>query len=172
MFEVKESLFWFCAAAGSGLFLVQFLLSFLGAEDEDGGGNFKWLSKQALSGFLMMFGWVGLTCRKEFGTGNGVAIALGVMGGAFAMFVSAFLFKVARKLRSTGTVFQIEKAIGKEAVVYQRIPQDGVGKVTVSIEGIGHELDAISLDGKTLDSFSAVKIVKIENGQTAVVAPK
>ena len=68
----KDSIYWFCALAGSGLFAIQFLLSLFGviADDMDDAGEmdgkFKFLSKQAITGFLMMFGWVGLTCQKEF----------------------------------------------------------------------------------------------------------
>jgi len=63
-----DTLFWFAALSGSGMLVIQFALNFLGITDSEGAGHgidfdareVKWLSKQALTGFLMMFGWIGL----------------------------------------------------------------------------------------------------------------
>lgn len=146
------------------MFLIQFILYFLGTDHDDlddgSSQNFKWLSKQAITGFLMMFGWVGLAAKKELGYSPLLATAIAVAAGAVAMFVSGSIFKAARKLRSSGTVFRIDEAVGKEAAVYQRIPKGGVGKVTLSLQDLTHELDAISLNGEEVASFSQVQIIK------------
>jgi hypothetical protein len=171
MIETKEALFWFCALAGSGMFILQFFLVFLGGgEDGDlSDGHFKWLSKQAVSGFLMMFGWVGLACRMELGLGTIASTSGAAAAGLLAMFVSGAIFKTARKLKSTGTVFRIEEAVGKEATVYQRIPSIGAGKISLSLQGIGHEIDAVSIQGEEIDSFTQVEIVKIIDERTVAV---
>lgn len=168
----KDSLFWFFALLGSGLFVIQLLLSFFSAESDDTSefdGNFKWLSKQALTGFLMMFGWAGLTCRKEFGLSNLVSTLIAFASGGVALFCTALIFQGAKKLKSTGTIFNIEDAIGKEATVYQSIPKDGVGKITVSLHNFTHEIDAIS--HQDLPSFTSVQIIKKADEKTVVVIP-
>lgn len=172
MFE-KDHLFWFCALAGSGMFLIQFILYFLGADsdDLDDGSNFKWLSKQAITGFLMMFGWMGLAAKKELGYSPWASTAIAAVGGFVAMFVSGAIFKAARKLRSSGTVFRIDEAIGKEASVYHRIPKGGIGKITISLQDITHELDAVSMNGEEVASFSQVQIIKKADERTVVVVP-
>lgn len=178
---LDEPLLWFCALAGTGLFFIQFILSFLGAdphsEIEDGGleieaGKFKWLSKQALTGFLLMFGWVGLTCRKEFACSLTISLFIACAAGIVAMFLIGWIFKMAKKLKSSGTVFKIEEAIGKEAMVYQRIPQGGMGKITLSLHNFTHEIDAISHAQEDLPSFILVRIIQIANDNTVVVVPK
>ena len=179
-FFSEGSIFWFCAMIGSGLFLLQFLFTLLigdslenpqeGSVDFDA-GNFKWLSKQAVAGFLMMFGWAGLACRKEFDASIPWTLVISVSVGLFAMFVSSLLFKGARKLKSTGTVFQIEKAIGKEATVYQRIPPEGIGKVTVLVQQFTHEIDAISHEAEEIPSFTQVQIIGQADDRTVIVAP-
>lgn len=169
----KEPIFWFCALAGSGMFIIQFLLTLLGAdnsEDADS-GNFKWLSKQGLTGFLMMFGWVGLTCRKEFELSGAVSIAIAFGGGILALVATAFLFNGAKKLRSSGTVFKIEDTIGKEATVYQRISKGGMGKISVSLHSLTYEIDAISHHPEDLLSFTPVQIIKKADENTVVVVP-
>lgn len=172
MFE-RDDLFWFCALSGSGLFLIQFVLFFIGADTEDDSSsqNFKWLSKQTITGFLMMFGWVGLACKRELGFSPLFSTAIAIGFGTLAMIVTAAIFNFARKLRSTGTVFRLQDAIGKEASVYQRIPKGSAGKISLSLHEMTHEIDAISLNGEEIDSFTQVQIIKKADDRTVVVIP-
>jgi hypothetical protein len=176
----KDSAFWFCALSGSGLFVIQFMLNLLGGDAQDntseGGGEidsskFKWMSKQALTGFLMMFGWVGLTCRKEFNLSLMATSVTAFAGGTFSAFITNFIFRSAKKLRSSGTVFRLEDAIGKEAVVYQRIPKEGVGKISLSLYNLTYELDAISSHLEEISSFTQVRILKTADEKTVIVVP-
>lgn len=176
----QDAFFWFFAIAGSGLFAIQFVLSLIGlAEGDDLGENgaldalrVKWFSKQALTGFSMMFGWTGLACRNELGCSLSLTIVLSLMAGFATVLVTGFLFKGAKRLHSTGTVFDLSKSIGKEAMVYQRIPKNGTGKISVSIDRVVHEIDAVSMNGKEIASFSTVSISKIIDDNILVVCPK
>ena len=166
--------FWFCALSGSILFAVQLTLNLFGAldqDDMDSSGNFKWLSKQGVVGFLMMFGFVGLTCLSEFNCNLFASTICALLGGILTIVITGCIFKLARKLRSAGTVFNIEEAIGKEATVYQEIPRGGTGKVTLSLQGLTHEIDAISA-GDKIPSFTPVHIVKKVDHNTLMVIPK
>lgn len=175
----NDSLFWFCALAGTGLFIIQFAITLFGAGDldshetgtESDSGDFQWLSKQGITGLLMMFGWVGLTCKKQFGLTGSIVSCLSLGSGFVALFLTGIIFNAARRLRSTGTVFNIEDAIGKEATVYQRIPSEGRGKISVSIHNFTHEIDALSLNGEEIPSFTSVRIIKIADDKTLFVVP-
>jgi hypothetical protein len=172
----EDYFFWFCALAGTGMFLVQFALNFVGAGDHDSDVEtdtikVRWLSKQAAAGFLMMFGWSALTCLHQFGLQRLVASVIGVGAGGVAVMVNGFIFKMAKKLRSSGSVFKIDDAVGKEAVVYQRIPKEGVGKISVSLHDMTHEIDAVAC-GEEIPSFTPVQIVSKKNDHTLVVIPK
>lgn len=176
----KDTLFWFSALSGSVLFVIQFILSLFGGDAydsvQDGGGEMdasqvKWLSKQALTGFLMMFGWVGLTCKKEFDFSVMATFMTALLGGTVAIFITGFIFGSAKKLRSTGTVFNLEDAIGKEATIYQRIPKEGVGKITLSLNNLTYEIDAISNVSEELPSFTQVQIITKTDDKTVVVIP-
>lgn len=76
------SVFWFCALTGSGMFFIQFIINIFSGTNHDNfdagdttnasnnsadARNFKWFSMQAITGFLMMFGWTAITCQREFG---------------------------------------------------------------------------------------------------------
>ena len=172
----NDSLFWFCALSGTALFIIQFALTFIGGDSFESGesadpSDFKWLSKQTLTGFLMLFGWVGLTCKKEFHLSGSAASGFAFCGGLLSLIISGFLFKTAKKLRSTGTVFYIDDAIGKEAIVYQRISNGGIGKVSFTIHELTHEIDAISYHTEEIPSFSPVKITQKMDDKTVVVVP-
>jgi membrane protein implicated in regulation of membrane protease activity len=164
---MNDSLFWVFTYVGSGLFLIQFFLNLFGADDDADSGKFKWLLKQGLTGFFLMFGLVGLTCQKEFSLSLPLTLIFAGLAGLGAVLMAALLFKGAKKLRSTGTVFRIEDALGKEAVVYQSIPNRGVGKISISLNDFTHELDAQA--DEDIPSFDQVSVIKIIDKNTVFV---
>lgn len=183
-----DSIFWFCALAGSGMFFVQFIMNIFGVADHD---NFdasdvvsdhaaydsadvrklKWLSMQTITGFLMMFGWTAITFKNEFGLQNSMTVGISLFSGLFAALVIRSIFKLAKKFKSSGTIYRIEDAIGKEGYVYQSIPKGGKGKVSISLHDFTHEIDAVSHHLEDLPSFMRVKIIEKSDDKTVVVTP-
>jgi membrane protein implicated in regulation of membrane protease activity len=177
------SIFWFCALAGSGMFVIQLLINlFVGTDpnnfDADTGSdaadvsNVKWLSLQTIAGFLMIFGWTALTCNNQFSLSLLPSMAIAITAGIFAAYIIRALLKLAKKLHSPGTSYRIEDAIGCEAYVYQTIPKGGRGKISISLQNFTHEIDAISHHLEELPSFTQVTIIEKKDDNTVVVAPK
>ena len=177
------SLFRFCALAGSGMLFIQLLISIFGishhetfdnadASHEQGEDSrrFKWLSMQTLTGFLMMFGWTALTCQQEFGLHDTTTIGIALVSGLISALLMRSIFKLTNKLKSSGTVYKIDDAIGKEAYVYQSIPKGGKGKISVSLQNHTHEIDAISYHCEDVPSFARVKIIQKSDEHTVIVA--
>lgn len=157
------------------MFIIQFFLNFLGTGehsdfDEGDASHFKWLSKQTITGFLMFFGWTGITCQQEFKLQNSVTLLLSFLVGLLTIFLTGMIFKTARKLQSSGYVFNIEESIGKEASVYQQIPKDGIGKITISLQDCTFEINAISHNREQINSFTRVQVIKKIDDTTVVVA--
>lgn len=176
LFVQEGSVFWLFGSIGFALFLFQLVMGLIGAEQGDDGGfldtmAFKWLSKQALTGFLMLFGLSGLTCLKEFKFSPAFSVCIAFIAGLITVIVSGLVFRGAKKLHSSGHVFNIEEAIGKQAMVYQRISKESSGKISINLSEITHELNAISLTGEELDSFTPVQIIKKMDEKTVVVVP-
>lgn len=182
------SAFWFCALLGTGMFFIQFFINIFGRADHEGldaddltdvdtgdshdpadARKFKWLSMQAITGFLMMFGWTGITAQLEFGLTIIPTLGISLAAGVFSAFMIRAIFKLAKKLQSPGTAYRIEDAIGKEGYVYQAIPKNGVGKVSLSMQNFTHEIHAVSHDSEELASFTRVKIIEIKDKHTVVV---
>lgn len=177
--SIEDPVFWFCAISGTGLFIIQFFFSFLwgdASHDHDGNydghdAGFKWLSKHGLTGFLMMFGWIGLTCCKQFEFGRVSTTVLSLVGGILSLFIVGLIFKGVSKLRSLGTVFSIEGTIGKQATIYQQISFNGIGKISVIFDGLTYEIDATSRFPETLEPFTKVKIIEKLDEKTVIVVP-
>jgi len=78
---------------------------------------------------------------------------------------------MAKKLHSPGNRFSVDDTIGKEAFVYQQITKNGIGKISLSLYDLTHEVDALSLNGEEIASFTQVKIIKKADERTVVVSP-
>ena len=173
----QDPIFWCFALLGSFLFALQLLLTFMGGSSNDDMndgadiGKFKWMSKQALTGFLMMFGWVGLTCRQEFHLSILPASIIAFGGGMLALIMTALIFRAAKKLHSSGSVFHIDDVVGKTATVYQRIPKGGVGKISLSLHDLTYDIDAVSYSGEEIVSFTQVQVLKKIDDKTVFVVP-
>ncbi len=176
----QNPVLWFCAISGTVIFLIQFILNlFIGdhehhaevGSEDNGEGDLKWLSKYAVSGFLMMFGWIGLTCVKQFALPLWVAIVVAILSGFFTVFLLRLLFRGVRRLHSPGNVFNIEDAIGREGEITHRIPENGVGSISLLIDNFRYEIGAISTGNKELPSFTRVKVIDKTIDNIAVVIP-
>lgn len=170
----QDPFFWFCALIGSGFFVIQILLSFFGSgeSEEFESAKFKWLTKQGITGFLMMFGWTALACKYELGLSSLMTYVGAFCAGSATLLITVFIFRGAKRLHSSGTLFNLDQTIGREAIVYQQIPLDGTGTITVSIEGIARDIDAVALDREEIASFRSVQIVKKIDDTTVAVTLK
>ena len=172
----KDTLFWYATLFGALAFIIQAAITLFGANLEEGSeeldlGNLKWLSKQALTGFLMIFGLSGLACRREFDLTLIPSILVSACAGCLAVYLNALIFKGAKSLKSPGSVFKIEDAIGKKATIYQKIPKNGIGKISISLNDLTHEIDAMSYEAKDLESFTHVEVIKKADEKTVFVVP-
>ena len=168
-----------CAIIGVTLFALRGLFMLIGgllhgADDtdhhhEDVAPTFKFLTLHTLTGFLMVFGLLGLGLRHQLDYPFGLTLGLALMAGFFMMLLVGAIFYGASHVTSHGTVFQISEAIGLPAIVYQRISATDDGKVQVEVQGVTRELAARGRDGAEIDSFVHVRIVDAVDEHTVIV---
>jgi membrane-bound ClpP family serine protease len=182
-FDGTEIFFLICASVGGFFVVVKMFFQFLGGDSDthidtdmqidSGSGHvdsdigFKLLSLHGLSSFLLMFGLVGLALYHESRFGVAIAVAGGVAAGLAAVWVIGKLFKIAVGLQSSGTLPTMW-AVGCSGTVYLRIPEQGTGRVNISFENRLREFDAVSIDGKTIPTGTAIKVVQV-NANVLVV---
>ena len=141
--DTYETAFWIFAVAGTTLFVLKTLMMIVAGmehgSDVDADGSdvaFKLLSINSVTGFFMMFGWVGLAAYKQAELSGGLSVVCGFLAGLFAMYLISMLFLSALKLVSSGTQYRIEDTVGKQASVYEAIPAQGNGRIQVVLEDI------------------------------------
>lgn len=175
-----EFVFALCAGVGTLIFVVRFLVGFLtgdmGLDIDDGGGidghsdlEFKFLSLNSISGFLMVFGWAGLTARVQFELGPFISCIVATSAGLVMMVLITLMLQAALKLQDSGSVFKIEDTIGKRAKVYQRIPVTGSGVIQIHLPAGNHQLNAVSEGEVEISSFETVVVVSVVNENTVIV---
>ncbi|MBP1637692.1 MAG: serine protease [Bacteroidetes bacterium] len=182
IFSTMEPLlktFWFIAIPISVIFLIQTVMTFVGANSMDGvdadfDGNFsdveapfQLFSFRNLINFLLGFGWSGVAFYTTI-KNPALLITVAVIVGVAFILIFFFIIRQLLKLAEDNS-FNIENTLNKTADVYLTIPakRSGKGKILVSVNGSVHELEALT-DGEQLPSGTPVKIVKIENNNILI----
>ncbi|MDR2635728.1 MAG: hypothetical protein LBC08_02735 [Campylobacteraceae bacterium] len=167
------TIFWAAAIFGSIFFVLRVISSIVGGfgdGDTDATDDaFKLLSLNSITSFIAMFGWSGLAAHSQYQFSFFISLAVAIVCGVLTMFITAFLFKQAMRLKSSGVVFDINQAVGQTAEVYMRIPKEGSGKIIFTLNSIKHEFDAVCEEAYDIDSFERVVITKIIDSHTFAV---
>lgn len=131
-------------------------------------GTLKLLSLQTVVTFLAVFGWVSIICIYS-GKTNIVSMVIGAACGLCMMIVVAKMVQATAKLAENGTL-NLKNAIGENATVYVPIPpkNQGVGKVTMQVQGRFCELDAVNAGDVPIQTGAQVLVSDVL-GDTLVV---
>ena len=192
-----ESVYWFCAIAGSAFFLLRMMFGIVGGfggetghdvlghgadlahatdahavSDVDTHGTeagFKLLSLTSIGAFIMLFGWVGLSMLKDFHLPAGLSFVLALAAGFLTMVFTAYLFKLILRLTSEGALYRIEDLVGQTGTIYQRIVPGGKGKIQISLNGLLREVDAVSDEENELAHSTSVTVTKVVDHLTVCV---
>ena len=166
--------FWMVAIPSSVIFIIQMILTFIGSDASDGtsadfdgdlnGGDtpFQLFSFRNLMNFLLGFSWTGISFYKIIPNQTVLILLAIAVGGLFVYFF--FLIIRALMRLSEDNTFKLSETIGKTAEVYVPIPENksGRGKITISVRGTMHELEAMTA-GARIPSNVMVKILSIED---------
>ena len=183
IFENMEPLlrtFWFVAIPASLVFIVQMVMTFIGADSTDGlqadfdsdlsGGDapFQLFSLRNLVNFLLGFSWMGISFYSTISS-KPLLLVLSILVGAFFVFLFFIIIRQVQKLAEDNS-FRISDTLNNTAEVYLTIPgnKTGKGKIMISVKGAFHELEAMT-ERESIPSGSVVKIVRIENNNILIV---
>lgn len=172
--------FWYLAIPTSLIFIIQTIITFIGADATDGvdadfngdlshsDAPFQLFSLRNLINFLLGFSWSGISFFNYI---SNVPLLLGIsfLVGVFFVLIFFLVIKQVQKLAEDNS-FKISNTLNKTAEVYLTIPEHkkGKGKIMISINGSYHELDAMTESDK-ITSGTVVKVVKIENENILIV---
>jgi len=166
--------FWFAAIPASIIFIIQTIMTFMGADASDGvnadfdsdlqgtDAPLQLFSFRNLINFLLGFSWTGISFYNSIH--NVVLLILvSLAAGLLFVFLFFFIIKQLQKLAEDNS-FKMSDAINKTAEVYLSIPANrtGKGKVLISVKGSVRELDAMT-EKERIETGSVVTVKKIEN---------
>lgn len=185
---MMQNVYFGCAAVGGAILAVQTIGTLFGIGGHehadvglddlhdhepghvDADAFVKILTFKSLVAFITFFGLVGLACEQG-GIQPGSTFVLALVAGGAALYGVAWLMKGFSKLQSRGNV-NIKNAVGLSGKVYLRVPRhgEGVGKVTVAVQGRTLELKAVT-GGAEIPTGAPVKIVAAREPDTLEVVP-
>ncbi len=175
--------YWILALCASVVFAIQAVMTFMGLDadydadvpdapdansDFDADG-FHLVSVKTIVSFVLGFGWTGVLLWNDISSPLLLGFVALLVGFLF-MFLIAWLLYLVLKLDRDNT-FSVKKVVGMNADVYLTIPANKAetGKVTVSLNGSMHELEALTTEPNPIPTGGKVKIVGIEAGETVLV---
>lgn len=174
--------FWYVAIPTSVIFIIQTILTFVGADASDGiepdfdgdldgaDAPFQLFSLRNLINFLLGFSWTGISFYDSLSNPI-LLISLSIIIGCLFVFLFFLIIRQVQKLEEDNS-FKILNTLDKTAEVYLNIPErkTGKGKIMISINGAFHELEAMT-ENEAIPSRTLVKVVKIENKNIIIVNP-
>lgn len=186
--EILENLtpllatFWYIAIPISLIFLIQTVMTFMGADTPDGFDSdfdgdlhnidtpFELFSLRNLINFLLGFSWTGISFFNVI-PNEILLITVSIAVGCLFVYLFFLISNQVQRLEEDNS-FKIENTLNKTAEVYLTIPANktGKGKIMISINGAFHELEAMT-EAEVIPTGSTVKIVKIENNTLLFVIP-
>jgi hypothetical protein len=181
-FGVDVVVYLIMALVGTTFFALRLVLALFFGGDTDVDGDlgdvghgdsaFSMFSLLSILAFFMGAGWMGLTCRIDWGLSSMVSAMAATGFGAVLMMMAAGLMALTRSLNQV-VEYDLETAVGHIASVYMSIPQrgDGRGKIKVNVSGRLKMMDAIS-NGPAIAEFKSVKVLSVRDDGTFIVEPE
>ena len=173
-----EVFFGICALIGGAFVLLRIVTQLIGIDHGDSGNfdagghdfdshhadsdvGFKILSLHGLTAFLMMFGLVGLALYRQSGMGTFISISGAIVAGLASVWIIKKLFYVIVNLQSSGTI-AIDSTVGAQGKVYTTIPENGTGRVLITVNNSLREYDAASQDTHAIATATPIRVVWVD----------
>ncbi len=175
-------MFWFVAIPASVIFLIQTIMTFVGADAMDGTGAdfngdlghtdapFQLFSLRNLINFLLGFSWTGISFYHTISNPT-LLISISLAVGLLFVYIFFLIIRQIQKLGEDNS-FKFSQTLNKTADVYLTIParRSGKGKIMVSVNGSVRELDAMTDREEKIPSGAIVKVINVDADNILIVA--
>ena len=192
--SVVMKVLWAITLSASLIFIIQSIMTFLGASSDTGldadadmsgdvpdggadgaldghGTGLGLLTFRNLVNFLLGFGWTAILLKPSI---NSVPLLLviAIIVGVGLVFLVMLLFKWLGGMQQTGNIDVFKVAAGCEGKVYLAIPGEraGSGKVQITINDAVREYEAVT-DGPKLATGTSIRVVEALSADTLLVEP-
>ena len=188
--SLAMKILWGVTLAASLVFIIQSILTFIGADAGEGGidtdvdtgfdseaadaaveGGTNLLTFRNFVNFILGFGWSAILLQEKISSVPLLLIVATVIGLALVTIVM-YLFKWLTGMQQSGNINVYKSAVGCNGTVYLTIPGEraGEGKVQISINNSVREYDAMT-DGDSLKTGTPIRVTEVLGVHTLLVEP-
>lgn len=183
--SVVMKILWAITLSASLIFVIQSVMTFLGADvdgglDVDAGGadidasgepgsDMGLLTFRNFVNFFLGFGWTAVLLHDQV---SSIPVLLLVSIGVGVLLVAAvmMLFKWLSGMQESGNIDVFKSAVDCQGQVYLTVPahRQGEGKVQITINNSMREYEAVT-DGEELKTGTRIRVVEAVNSSTLLV---
>ncbi|BDX37100.1 hypothetical protein CYCD_04550 [Tenuifilaceae bacterium CYCD] len=182
--SILSKVYWIIAISASAIFLIQIVMTFIGADSDSGGMDatgdadasidtdhgigFQLISLKNLIGFFTIFGWSGIACLDS-DLSIPLTIGISLFCGLLMMAIMASIFYFMGKLVESGNVV-MASIVGKTGTVYLVIPasRKTAGKIQIQHQGY-RTIDAMTDDTEDIPTGSVIQVTAVINDELLLV---
>ena len=180
--DLFMKILWCIAIASSLIFIVETILTFIGADVEmdtdidvaDGGfegdPSMNLYTFRNLVNFLLGMSWTAIILNDQIAS-KALLMLIAFAVGALLVAAVMYMFKWLSKMQQSGNINIFQSAAGCNGKVYLTIPAErkGTGKVQISINESIREYDALTDSETELKTGTAIKVVEVIDSSTLLV---
>ena len=182
--DLFMKILWCIAIASSLIFIIETVLTFIGADVEmdmdtdfdmpDGGfegdPSMNLYTFRNLVNFLLGMSWTAILLQEQIAS-KALLMIIAFAVGALLVFAVMMLFKGLSKMQQSGNIDVYKSAAGCNGKVYLTVPAErkGTGKVQISINESIREYDALTDSEDDLKTGTSIRVVEVLDTTTLLV---
>ena len=182
--DLFMKILWCIAIASSLIFIIETVLTFIGADVEmdmdtdfdiaDGGfegdPSMNLYTFRNLVNFLLGMSWTAILLNEQI-TSKALLMVIAFAVGAAIVFAVMMMFKGLSKMQQSGNINVFESAVGCSGKVYLTIPGErkGSGKVQININNSVREYDALTDSEDDLKTGTSITVTEVLDASTLLV---
>ena len=182
--DLFMKILWCIAIASSLIFIIETVLTFIGADVEmdmdtdfdiaDGGfegdPSMNLYTFRNLVNFLLGMSWTAILLNEQMKS-KALLMLIAFAVGAAIVFAVMMMFKGLSKMQQSGNINVFESAVGCSGKVYLTVPGErkGQGKVQININNSVREYDALTDSQDDLKTGTSIKVTEVLDASTLLV---
>ena len=167
--DLFMKIMWAITLAASLIFVIQTILTFIGAGGSDFDTDASGLDLGGMDASAPDASWASVLLHDKISSTSLLLIIAVIIGIALVAAVM-MLFKWLSGMQQAGNINVYRSAVGCKGTAYLPIPAErkGTGKVQISINNAIREFDAVT-DGDAIPTGASIKVAEVINDQTLLV---
>ncbi len=182
--DLFMKILWCIAIASSLIFIVETVLTFIGADVDfdadadfdmpdgtfEGDPSMNLYTFRNLVNFLLGMSWTAILLKDQIAS-KALLMVIAFVAGAILVAAVMLMFKWLSKMQQSGNIDVMRDAEGCNGKVYLTVPAEraGTGKVQITINGAVREYDAVTDSEQDLKTGKAIKVVEAIDNSTLLV---